>query len=192
MTRRAFLALSLAAQLRAELRPITIGVRVMFDRGAHGGQGLSAGEIALFWTHQEKARHEFAASGIVFDIDVKAGAYLRKQGYSEIPQEFLVSNRINLFVTDSLGYDVDKDHTGGSSVGGRRFYKTYLGLREAGPNTLLHEYAHHFCGDTKTSRDAAGNFWADLRNDYWLWRQRHGAIIPEFRACAGAEWARYT
>ena len=77
-------------------------------------------------------------------------------------------------------------------AGGRRFYKTYLGLREAGPNTLLHEYAHHFCLDTKTSRDAVGNFWADMRNDYWLWRQRHGAIIPEFRACAGAEWARYT
>jgi hypothetical protein len=32
------------------------------------------------------------------------------------------------------------------------------------------------------------NSWADLRNDYWLWRQRHGVPVPQFRACAGSEW----
>ena len=70
MTRRAFLALSFASQLGAALRPITISVQVMFDRGAHAGQGLSQSEIATFWSHQEKARREFAISGITFNVHI--------------------------------------------------------------------------------------------------------------------------
>ena len=54
----------------------------------------------------------------------------------------------------------------------------------------MHEYAHHFTLDTAGKSTVKGNFWADLRNDYWLWRQRRGTAIAEFRACAGAEWAR--
>ena len=191
MHRRAFLFPGLALA-NAQPRPIAISVQLLFDRGANAGKGLSDNEITLFWTYQEKAKREFATSGITFEIQNRGGAYLRKQGYSEIPSEFLAQKMINLFVTNSLGYDVDKDRTGGSSSGGGRFYKTFLGLREGGPNTLLHEYAHHFSLDTRNARGPAANLWADLRNDYWLWRQRHGAAIPEFRACAGTEWARYT
>jgi hypothetical protein len=107
---------------------------------------------------------------------------------------------INLFVTVTLGYDIDRDRTGGVSMGPRPasrqagaypFYTTYYGLRDAGENTLEHEYAHHFTLDTRHRPGAAGNFWADVRNDYWLWRQRQGAAIPEFRACAGAPWAHW-
>jgi hypothetical protein len=106
---------------------------------------------------------------------------------------------INVFVTDSLGYDIDRDRTGGCSMGprprgprfgGDPFFKIFLGLREAGESTLAHEYAHHFSLDTQRRPTSAGNFWADLRNDYWLWRQRHGVPILEFRACANSEWAK--
>jgi len=74
--------------------------------------------------------------------------------------------------------------------GGDPFYKSFLGLREAGENTLAHEYAHHFTLDTRRNPTAARNIWADIRNDYWLWLQRHGMAIMEFRACATSEWAK--
>jgi hypothetical protein len=168
-------------------------------QGAHSGKGLGDGELSAFKYYQEKARREYATSGIRFEVHVTEGAYLRTQGYAEIPTKFLVGKTINLFVTDTLGYDIDKDRTGGCSIGphppaprygGDRFYKTFLGLKDAGEKTLSHEYAHHFTLDTRRNPSATGNFWADLRNDYWLWRQRHGVPIPEFRACASSEWAQ--
>jgi hypothetical protein len=182
------------------LRPIVISVHAMLDRGAHSGKGLGEGELSLFKYYQEKARREYAASGIFFDIHVVEGAYLRTQGYSEIPSKFLAPKMINLFVTNTLGYDIDRDRTGGCSMGprppqarfgGDPFFKTFLGLKEARETTLAHEYAHHFALDTRRNPSAAGNFWADLRNDYWLWRQRHGVPILQFRACANSEWARF-
>jgi hypothetical protein len=182
------------------LKPIVISVHAMFDRGAHSGKGLGDRERAMFYRYQEKARREFATSGILFDVRVVEDAHLREQGYSDIPDKFLARGTINLFVTETLGYDIDRDRTGGCSMGprppsrksgGDPFYKTFLGLREAGEATLAHEYAHHFSLDTRRRPTAAANFWADLRNDFWLWRQRHGVPIPQFRACAGSEWAKF-
>jgi len=203
MGRREFVALGGVGIVffapKKPVRPIVISVQAMLDRGAHSGKGLAEGEIARFRYFQEKARREFATSGIRFDVHVLEGAYLRQQGYSEIPSKFLALRTINLFVTESLGYDIDRDRTGGCSMGprppsrrsgGDPFYKSFLGLREAGENTLAHEYAHHFTLDTRRSPAAARNFWADIRNDYWLWLQRHGMAIMEFRACATSEWAK--
>jgi hypothetical protein len=178
--------------------PIIVSVQAMFDQGAHSGRGLTDREVSLFNSWQETARRNYAVSGIRFDVHVLQGAYMRAQGYSEVPEKFLVRNMINLFVTDTLGYDVDKDRTGGVSIGPRAlsrwsggdpFYKTFLGLRDARETTLEHEYAHHFTLDTRNNTSEAGNFWADLRNDYWLWRQRHGAPISAFRDCAHSPWA---
>jgi hypothetical protein len=181
------------------LKPIVISVNLMFDHGAHSGKGLGEAEIALFKRYQEKTRSEYATSGIFFDVGVTEGAYLRQQGYSEIPEKFLTLKAINLFVTDTLGYDIDRDRTGGCSIGPRPrrpgfapdpFYKVFLGLRDASEKALAHEYAHHFTLDTRRQPTVMRNSWADLRNDYWLWRQRHGVPILQFRACANSEWAR--
>jgi len=198
--RRDFLGLAAAGAAGAgPWRPLIVSVQVMYDRGAHGGRGLSDREMGLFQRWQEKARREYAVSAIVFELHVLEGAYLRQQGYSAIPDKFLSPAMLNLFVTDTLGYDIDKDRTGGCSIGprapdrrsgGNPFYKTLLGLHDAHETTLPHEYAHHFTRDTRRTTGMAGNFWADLRNDYWLWRQRHGVRIAEFRACAGLPWAR--
>ena len=203
-TRRALLFAGAAAAAHAaetpRLRPILVTVRVMFDPGAHAGKGLSEREIALFQKHQEKARREYATSGVHFDLVTVPGAHLRQQGYSEVPDTFLARRAINLFVTDTLGYDIDVDRTGGCSTGprpwrgrfpGSRFYQSFLGLREAGENTLAHEYAHHFTLDTSRFATLARNFWADLRNNYWLWLQRQGMTIYAFRRCEKAEWARF-
>ncbi len=182
-----------------QLRPIVITVRAMFDQGAHSGKGLGEAERSAFKYFQERACREYAASGIRFDVRVVEGAHLRMQGYSEIPSKFLARGAINLFITDTLGYDIDRDRTGGCSMGprppspksgGDPFYKTFLGLREARETTLPHEYAHHFCLDTKRNPTTVGNLWADLRNDFLLWRQRHGTPIMAFRACVGAECAK--
>ncbi|MFN7993260.1 MAG: hypothetical protein U0Q18_06650 [Bryobacteraceae bacterium] len=181
------------------LPPVVVSVNVMFDRGAHNAKGLTPVEIALFHRHQERARREFGTSGITFDLHLQDGAFLREQGYSDIPSKFLAQRMINLFVTTSLGYDIDRDRTGGCSMGpippsrksgGDPFYKTFVGLREAGENTLQHEYAHHFTLDTLRHPTAVRNFWADFRNDYLLWLQRRGEPVAEFRACAHSEWAR--
>jgi hypothetical protein len=130
------------------------------------------------------------------------GAYIKRQGYSqvpEIPDELLDRASINVFVTDALAYDIDRERTGGTSVGphsirGRAgilpFYQTFLGVHDAAEGTLAHEYAHHFTLDTRGKSGWMANSWADLRNNYWLWRQRNGAPIPAFRACAQSEWAR--
>ena len=72
----------------------------MLDHGAHAGKGLDEGEIALFKRYQEKARREYATSGIFFVVRATEGAYVRQQGYSEIPDKFLMLKAINLFVTD--------------------------------------------------------------------------------------------
>jgi hypothetical protein len=177
-----------------------ISVNAMLDGWAHAGKGLRESELAVFKRYQEKARREYAISGILFDVHVVEGAYLRTQGYSEIPEKFLVPKMIKVFVTDTLGYDIDRDRTGACSIGprprrpgfgGDLFYKTFLGLRNAGETALEHEYAHHFTLDTRRTPTAARNSWADVRNDYWLWRQRHGVPILEFRACANSEWAKY-
>lgn len=199
LDRRDFLSLALWAPASSQ-RPLIIAVQVMFDQGAHAGKGLSEAERAKFREYQEKARRQYATSGIHFDLRVLEGAYLRRQGYSEIPSQFLARGVINVFVTDALGYDIDRDRTGGCSMGpvpptrksgGSPYYKTFLGLRDARDTTMPHEYAHHFTLDTRRRPTAAGNLWADLRNDYWLWMQRHGVSIAAFRACAGAEWARF-
>jgi hypothetical protein len=183
----------------APLKPIVISVNVMLDRGAHSVRGLTESEIAKFKQYQESARREYATSGILFDLRYVEGAFLRTQGYSEIPEKFLARKTINLFVTDTLGYDIDRDRTGGCSTGPRPrgprsapdpFYKTFLGLRDARDTTLAHEYAHHFTLDTRRNPTMTGNLWADLRNDLLLWRQRHGVPILQFRACSNSEWAR--
>lgn len=183
----------------ADLRPIVISVNALLDGWAHAGKGLAEGELSTFSRYQEKARSEYSTSGILFDVRVTQGAYLRTQGYSEIPPKFLEPKMINLFVTHTLGYDIDKDRTGGCSIGprprrlgfaGDPFYKTFLGLKDADEKTLVHEYAHHFTLDTRRYPTMARNSWADLRNDYWLWQQRHGVPIPQFRACATSEWAK--
>jgi hypothetical protein len=199
VSRRDLLLFAAAPILQAEpLRIILISVNVLLDRGAHSAHGLTGIEIALFERYQEKSRREFAASGIAFDLHFTDGAFLRRQGYSEIPDRFLARNSINLFVTDGLGYDIDRDRTGGCSTGPRPrapstppdpFYKTFLGLNDARDTTLPHEYAHHFTLDTRMRPTIAGNLWSDLRNDYWLWMQRHGAAIPRFRDCANSPWA---
>ena len=207
VTRREFVTLGAAAgglfftpKNPEHLRPVLISVNILFDRGAHSGRGLGQGEVSLFNRYQEKAAREFATSGIFFDIRVTEGAYLRQQGFSEIPDQFLVPGTINLFVTETLGYDIDRDRTGGASMGPRPRtrvsarspgYKSFLGLKDADDTTLPHEYAHHFTLDTQRNASMESNFWADLRNDYWLWRQRHGVPILEFRVCARSEWARF-
>jgi hypothetical protein len=204
--RREFVALGasgvslIAGRNTVPLRRIVISVNVMLDGGAHSGKGLRPGDVSLFTAFQEKAGREYATSGIYFDVRVLEGAYLRQQGYSDIPEKFLAPGMINLFVTDTLGYDIDRDRTGGSSMGprprgprfaGYPFYKIFLGLKDARETTLPHEYAHHFTLDTRRNASIGANLWADLRNDYWLWRQRHGVPILEFRACANSEWARF-
>jgi hypothetical protein len=175
------------------LKPIIVSVNVMFDQGSQSGQGLTAGERAKLNACQGRAVREYAVSGIHFDVRVTEGAYLRQQGYSVIPEQFLARKTINVFVSSSLGYDIDRDRTGGCSSGPSRadpYYKTFLGIDDAGDGTLAHEYAHHFTLDTRRNSSWGGNFWADARNDYWLWEQRHGTAIPAFRACANSEWAR--
>lgn len=176
-----------------------ISVNVMYDRSAHDGKGLGEDELAKFNRYQERARREYATSGLLFELHVKEGAYLRTQGYSEIPDKFLERKMINLLVTDSLGYDIDRDRTGACSIGPRRrrpgfaedpFYKTFIGLKDAGESALAHEYAHHFTLDTRRAPTVTRNSWADLRNNYWLWRQRHGVPILQFRSCANSEWAK--
>jgi hypothetical protein len=199
-SRRDFIALGLIAPGNSlPLSPIFISVQAMFDQGAHAGKGLSESELSKFKNYQEKASREYATSGIHFDVRMLEGAYLRQQGYSEIPSKFLARGVINLFVTDTLGYDIDTDRTGGCSMGprppsrrsgGDPFYKVFLGLRDARDTTLAHEYAHHFTLDTRRNPSVAGNFWADLRNDYWLWLQRRGMPILEFRNCVNSEWAK--
>ncbi len=180
-------------------RTILVRVQAMFDAGAHAGKGLSERERSKFRAFQQKAGREFAVSGIRFEIGTLEGAYVRQQGHSEIPSKFLARGAINLFVTDTLGYDIDRDRTGGVSSGPTRpsrrsggdpYYKTFLGLRDARDTTLPHEYAHHFTLDTSHTATDGSNLWADLRNDYWLWLQRRGVSIAGFRACAGAEWAK--
>jgi hypothetical protein len=182
------------------VRPLVISVNVLLDRGAHTAKGLGEGELSAFRQYQEKARREYATSGILFDVCFVEGAYLRTRGYSEIPDKFLSRKAINLFVTETLAYDIDRDRAGGCSIGPRPrglrsspdpFYKTFLGLKEAGETTLAHEYAHHFSLDTQRNPTIGGNVWADLRNDYWLFRQRHGVPILQFRSCANSEWARF-
>jgi hypothetical protein len=111
--RREFLALGadgvwlLARRKPEPLRRIAISVNVMLDRGAHSGKGLAPGEVSLFRAYQDEAGREYATSGIFFDIHWLEGAYLREQGYSDIPDKFLTPGMINLFVTDTLGYDID-------------------------------------------------------------------------------------
>lgn len=201
INRRGFLAIAAATGSSRDSAPILVTVNILLDQGAHSGKGLRPDELSKFDRFQDRSRREYAVSGLFFDLRVMEGAYLRTQGYSEIPEKFLMRSAINLFVTETLGYDVDRDRTGGSSIGPRPrrpplpadpYFKTFLGLREAGENTLTHEYSHHFCLDTQRNPSASGNFWADLRNDYWLWRQRRGVSIPEFRACAHSPWARLT
>jgi hypothetical protein len=199
--RREFLILGAAGRVCAKSSPlatIIIRVNVMFDRGAHSAHGLTEPEIHLFQRYQEQAGREYTTSGIAFELHFTEGAFLRTQGYSEIPDRFLAPKMINLFVTDALGYDIDHGRTGGSSIGPRPrrlrtasdpFYKTFVGLRDANETTLSHEYAHHFSGDTRQHPSVPANLWCDLRNDYWLWRQRHGSVIAGFRVCANAEWA---
>jgi hypothetical protein len=204
LTRRDFLLSGIdaagAGALHASqgLKPIVISVHVMFDQGAHSGKGLRDSEIARFNVCQERARREYSISGLHFDLHRVEGAYVRQQGYSVIPDKFLARGTINLFVTDTLGYDIDRDRTGGCSVGphaqrgrfaGDPFYETFLGLSDADEGTLAHEYAHHFTLDTRRRSTWLSNSWADFRNNYWLWRQRHGSPIMAFRACVHSEWA---
>ena len=201
LLRRDFLLAAAGLLSGQSLKPLVISVNLLFDEAAHSGKGLRPEEIALFQRYQEKARREFATSGILFDVRMPEGAFLRQQGYTVIPEKFLTLKAINLLVTESLGYDIDKDRTGGCSTGPRPrrrdfapdpFYKIFLGLKDANDKALPHEYAHHFTLDTRRQPTVLKNSWADLRNDYWLWRQRHGVPIPQFRACADSEWVKPT
>lgn len=105
--RREFLAAAGAALLPSAssnpVTPIVITVQVLFDRGARSGYGLRDDEIATFRRYQDRARREYAVSGIVFDVRAPQSAHLRTQGYLEIPDRFLSRNAINLFVTATLG-----------------------------------------------------------------------------------------
>lgn len=181
------------------LPPILVRLSILYDAAAHNNTGLSGVERQRFEQLLKRARAEYAVSSLLLRENYVEGAFLRTQGYSEIPERFLTPATINIFVSSSLAYDVDRNRTGGASIGphGRapqtsenRFYKTFIGLREASDGTLAHELAHHFTLDTRRNPTPAANLFADLKIDWWLWRQRHGNPIPEFRACANLEWAR--
>lgn len=152
-----------------------------------------------FRRYQESASREYAVSGIHLDVRPPRPAFLREQGYSIVPDQFLTSGVIHVFVAQTLGYDIDRHRTGGVSLGphprrsnrpANRHFIVFLGLRDAGRHTLAHEYAHHLTLDTQRSATVARNFWADLRIDWLLWRQRRGNPVEAFRACAGSEFAR--
>src|ERR1700754_3257039 len=70
-------------------KPLIVGVNLLFDQAAHSGKGLRPEEVALFQGYQEKARREFATSGIFFDVRITEGAFVRQQGYTVIPEKFL-------------------------------------------------------------------------------------------------------
>lgn len=188
-----------AAQSSASKNPRAIRVRVnvLLDQGVNEAKGLSESQRARFLELQTVAAGEYSTSGILFDVTYTPGAFVRTQSDTQIPERFLKLDAINLFVTASLGA-IDRERTGGLSIGPRPrygttpadpFYKTFVGLREAKLTTLPHEYAHHLMLDTAKSATLHGNVWSDLRNDYYLWRQRQGVAIPEFRGCVGAPWA---
>lgn len=179
-----------ACSKRTAVPDIHVRLNVMFD---------AARTIARekFWSWQTEAAREFAVSAIKFQVMVTEGAFLRTQGYSVIPDQFLRRGTVNVFVTNVLGYDIDRDRTGGTCIGPRArragvaadpFYKVFLGLDHATARTLPHEYAHHLTLDTAENPTLPGNFWTDLRNDYWLWRQRNGVAVPEFRRCEKSEF----
>src|SRR5215469_9083103 len=88
--RRQFLALAAASGSGGVmLRPIVVSVHALLDQAAHSGRGLYAHDISRFQALQDKAKREYAVSGIHFDVQIVEGAYVRQQGYSEIPDKFL-------------------------------------------------------------------------------------------------------
>jgi hypothetical protein len=174
-------------------------VQPLFDQAANGRTGLTEQQQAAFHRRQQSASREYAASGITFELRPAQPAFLREQGHSIIPDRFLSAGAINVFVTDALGYDIDRHRTGGVSIGphpqrsnkpANRHFIVFLGLRDAGEHTLAHEYAHHFLLDTQRQATAARNFWSDLHIDWLLWRQRRGASIQAFLACRNSPFAR--
>ena len=127
---------------------VIVTVQAMFDQGAHSGKGLGEAERSKFQAYQEKARRSMPPAE-------SSSRYTRSKalicGSKDTRKSFEIPGagaRINLFVTDTLGYDIDRDRTGGCSMGprppsrrsgGDPFYKSFLGLRDAHDTTLPHE-----------------------------------------------------
>jgi len=87
--------------------------------GAHPEKVCGESELAAFKRYQEKARREYAISGILFDFHVVEGAYLRTQDTQRSLRSFLAPKMINLLSPIRFGYDIDRDRTGGCSIGPR-------------------------------------------------------------------------
>jgi hypothetical protein len=136
LTKRQFLLAATGGTVfGGSLTPIVVEVNALMDQGAHSGKGLSSLDRLRFQRLQEAAAREFAISGIRFNVHLVEGAFLRTQGYSDIPDKFLSRGVINLLVTEKLAYDIDRYRTGGCSIGPRPrtpgsppdpFYKTFL------------------------------------------------------------------
>ena len=85
------------------LRPLIIGVQAMLDLGAHSIRKRRAANAPPV---------EFVSMFVCWK-----GLICGSKDNSEIPSKFLARGMINLFVTDTLGYDIDRDRTGGCLMG---------------------------------------------------------------------------
>lgn len=104
LNRRELLLFSAVAMAEASpLESMIISVHVMFDQGAHSGQGLGDRERSKFHAFQEKTAREYAISGIQFELDYLEGDYSRKQGFSEIPDKFLALEKSTYSSPTHLG-----------------------------------------------------------------------------------------
>jgi hypothetical protein len=145
-------------------RPLVITVQAMFDQGAHSGKGL---KVKPNFPSSGTFRKRRAANTPPVESASMFACWKGLICGSKATRKSLRNSwrgAINLFVTDTLGYDIDRDRTGGCSMGprppsrrsgGDPFYKTFLGLRDARDTTLAHEYAHHFTLDTRRNPTAA-------------------------------------
>jgi len=190
--RASFAGLGLAlgtglAQGFPALKPLTVQVKFILDSSANKSRGLTHHDLTKLSAQRETARRNFARSALHFAETFTNGRYdVPKDGPSPLPLLYLATNCINVVVTDTLGYDIDRHRNGGASAGPPStkgpYYITFLGMRDSSGSTLEHEYGHHLSGDTDRRPPAPPrDTWYDLKVDFRLLWQANAGPVTQFR-----------
>jgi RHS repeat-associated protein len=123
-----------AQQCRQDSKCTFVSLNVIYDKKANDGEGLTDKQKAAFASQLQEAKDEYGEAHIHFEVT-----------YSTEYDKAAV----NVVVSDNAGGEA-----GASRITGNGYAISTVDMTKADKETLSHELAHHFTGDTTGVADA--------------------------------------
>jgi len=113
---------------------VTVKVHVIYDRNANDGKGVTDKQKEAFGKQLQEAKDEYGDAHIHLDVRYTTGALNDSKNYDKGAENVLVT---------------DTGNAGDSQITSKGYAVSRINVRDANLDTLAHEMAHQFAGDTR-------------------------------------------